>query len=84
MNLENYPINFKVQKAFHFPRITSFTFPFLNSNQPQFWLKMEDKQPNEPTDIEMKPVNVQQEEKEEKLPYKKGDMYIWFLTKIHV
>ena len=43
---------------------------------------MEDKQPNEPTDIEMKPVNVQQEVKEEKLPYKKGDMYMQFLTKI--
>ena len=43
---------------------------------------MEDKQPNQPTDIEMKPVNLQQEEKEEKLPYKKGDMYVWFLIQI--
>ena len=43
---------------------------------------MEDKQPNQPVDIEMKPVNAQQEEKEEKLPYEKGDMYVEFVTKV--
>lgn len=37
---------------------------------------MADEQQPQTTDIEMKPVDVQEEKAESKLPYKKGDMCV--------
>lgn len=37
---------------------------------------MADEQQPQTTDIEMKPVGVQEEKAESDLPYKKGDMYV--------
>lgn len=68
-------IKFKVQKAFHSTRTTRKVTLFSLSPQKHFILIMADEKQSQTTDIEMKPVGMQEEKVESELPYKKGDMY---------